>query len=499
MDFRLPIRLKGVSGEETIRAEVVHISESGVYVIAPMMLATGSEVECGIGNEGEEIAVQGTVKWSHRTLDRHGEKGQKDGGREHTQTLVALGGGRPEKPRSRPSIQGGMGIGFRNLSAEDKRRLDELRERTAIQTTPARLRFFGIPGMVSARGYYTHDGLLLETRLPFLQIGSSVRLELMDSGACHEGKIVRAELDPNTEDNIPFLRVGLEIEPQAESTQRFYLLENVDTARGKPEEPESGLDEHFHKALQTDGHDSVKSGQNADGPIRSSVSPKSGLVVYAMIAVLAAATGAGTAWYFASPEPEQTYYPPDPMRADSQSGPEQTDVQPDPTRNDLRSEPEQTDIQPAPAPTDLRSEPVRADPRSEPAAAATRAEPVDESTTAGKAEDKTDGKEVDRATDSRDVPVVTVDNDTTRIFISATGSDENMQEYRLSTPGITFNLPRAQTPVPHGNYGIHQGLVRRLWIRPFKSGIQIRVITAWASVRHTARFSSKGLEIVLLP
>ncbi len=74
-----------------------------------------------------------------------------------------------------------------------------------------------------------------------------------------------------------------------------------------------------------------------------------------------------------------------------------------------------------------------------------------------------------------------------------------MQEYRLSTPGITFNLPRARTTIPRGNYGIHQGLVKRVWIRPFRSGMQIRVITARASVRHTVRFSSKGLEIVLLP
>jgi hypothetical protein len=85
----------------------------------------------------------------------------------------------------------------------------------------------------------------------------------------------------------------------------------------------------------------------------------------------------------------------------------------------------------------------------------------------------------------------------TEIVVPMQGSAEGLARYVLTTPGIALTLPNARALVPLENYAARRPLVRRVWLRPHETGVQVRIIYPNASVRDEIRFDDRGLHVLL--
>jgi hypothetical protein len=98
----------------------------------------------------------------------------------------------------------------------------------------------------------------------------------------------------------------------------------------------------------------------------------------------------------------------------------------------------------------------------------------------------------------RQTPGVEVHGDETRVFVPVRGTAEGMTVYDLSSPGVVVNLPHGTARLPLENFGVHRGLVSRVWLRKGRSGVQVRVIFR-RRARYETDFGDGGLTVSVTP
>jgi len=317
----------------------------------------------------------------------------------------------------------------------------------------------GISDTVITQGIPTDNGVELEAEIPFLKIGSSVNFSLGDERACSQGKVINVALDTSRESAVPLLHVALKMEVVREPTKRMYYQEE----HVAPEKCE-----REHGLYGIDSRNSIYEKMSPITTFRPCVTramkpTRNRGVSHAIIALIIAVVSVWATWVAIGTDPSAV----NDTKSQTKPG----------TGRALRTavmSSERTIIK------SLSGKPstIRAETRQSAERRASANKPI---------------------IYKYDKPQISVDKDRSSVLVPLRGSDKGIREYQLSTPGIAVTLPHAQTLIPFKNYGVHRGLIKRVWVRPFDSGVQVRVITAWKKMRHHIRFVPDGLEVVLMP
>ncbi len=199
------VRLRGLGEEESVEAEIRNLSALGMFVASKRVPRPGASVFCRVILGNDRRIIKGKVAW------------------------VA-----PDAPAQHV----GAGIEFVDLCRKDSEVLRQVLDVSApsadldcpVPELVAKIdsdnlgrvevEFEGLASPVKARARITEDGLVLTTKLPFLRVGSDVKVRFSSpegttkAAASRQGRLQAVSLGATGEDGVPRLLVEL-IAPEA--------------------------------------------------------------------------------------------------------------------------------------------------------------------------------------------------------------------------------------------------------------------------------------------
>jgi hypothetical protein len=502
--FRTRLQIKEPGADRAIDARGLDLSQGGMGVRASGVCAVGSDVVCELQVDGEALSLPGVVAWATapdapepvvnrqrrptQGLFRLGNEMEGAGNgasteRPDTKTLVRLGGESAlSEPQGDPGavapLDAAMGIRFETLVAEQAQVLEDLVRDGEPITSPLQVWFSGLAEPIAARAEASAEGIRLRTALPFLALDSEVRFRL-GSDEEQYGRVVRVELSTDASHRVPRIEVAIAPEPET----------------GEPREPGAAPPRSTQSVL----------------PARASrQTPGARLLPGLAILALGAGIGAASTLIGLSPPVRHalaglSQHSTALHRADrpAAAAPVTLAVPPQdpPAQQESVAQAETPpsavlDIQPdripptdgtEPAPTALAERQVpKGGSTTEPAAlTATRVPPSEAAVTAPET--------------GLSAPQVQVLGGATRIFIPAQGSDTDISRYELSSPGVVVNLPHAHARIPLLDYPIYRGIVRRLWLREHRDGVQVRIVWRPGPAHCKVVFDEHGITLTVRP
>lgn len=191
------VRLRGLGEEESVEAEIRNLSALGMFVASKRVPEPGAAVFCRVVIGNDRRIIKGKVAWASP--------------------------GSPAEPM-------GAGIEFIDLSQKDCEVL-----RTVVQTNVTHapspdavdvvdsdslgrveVTFEGLAAPVNARARLTPEGIVLTTKLPFLRVGSNVKIRNLGatqsgSPVARQGKLQAVSLGSTGQDGVPRLLVELTV------------------------------------------------------------------------------------------------------------------------------------------------------------------------------------------------------------------------------------------------------------------------------------------------
>ena len=362
---------------------------------------------------------------------------EDQGARPATETQVSLGeSGNGSRERR------GMGIAF---EAPEEGTLSELRRIVAVRrplTSEVALDFPDQEQAVLARVEASKRGLFLRVALPILREGVQVGVRYRRPELKTRAVMGRATIDRGG--GVPVLRV--ELQPEDAAGQGSQLPGNgAESEVGSPAQGQNG-----RVAGRSAADEVTVTAPHAAALPEASRGAGTGMVVVALVG-LAVGLVLGRLW---TPEDASVHV-----------------------------------VSPAAAPASAAVAPV-AESEVQPKPAANTGTPG--------ATAAVDYAPAERGAD--EVPRVELVGHITRVRVPVRGLSEAMRIYDLSSPGVSINLPGASTPLVLDKYGVHQGLVRRVWLREEEKGVlQVRVIFTRPSVRHDVRAENGQLIVDVKP
>jgi hypothetical protein len=513
-----------------LHARALDLSEGGVRVQVHEGMPVGAEVRCSLpllGARGSDLELLGTVAWVEGTGERH-----------DTKTLVRLGAHESEPALERRS----MGLRFSPLPANDAERL-----RTAVRGATARpcdvvLALEGRSEPVTARAEPTADGLMLRAPLPVVRVGAAVGVRFASDGNSVVGVVKSVSL--GTQEGAPELRIELggrdpnAAEPASSAEQGERPSGSSGALMNPASEAEPGADADYDPdetvevfvpaaiargastgfvvavalaclalgvvigaglaqrmpALLLPRANSANQQALSSVPVaRPTVAPAAGATAPAVpeaVQAQSSTAGAGLPLTGAAAGPPLalTGQAPTAVAAGPILAP--SEATPTASAATTAADPAQPPMSPSSADQALAAAPA-ADPAA-PSAAAAAAQPA-----TGQPSD-TPVPDVEPAVEAagQGLQVSTLGR-VTRVRIPITGSGDGMRVYDLSSPGLTVNLPAADTPVRLGNFAVNTGLARRVWLRKLDVGLQVRVIYNRGAVRPEVSAQNGALTIDL--
>jgi hypothetical protein len=433
---------------EWIESRSFDLSEGGIGVMAFEGWPVGSRVRCRFELDGGVVALRGAVAWCSPEQSR----------REDTPTLVKLG-----EPRASSGPQPrAMGIRFEPPSGADGARLRNVVRKGQPLCSPVELRFEGEEEPLRARAEATADGLRLRASLPPFRMGAALqaRFPSVDEPV----RAVVRDVRVVHEDDLPELRVDLST---AEATGLVTL----------PPGARAG------EAADSDAE--ARAAERARGWELGLVSGLIGVAVGVALTL-------GLVWAVDGGE----------AKASASSGAATEAAAESVTVTDMVSKAATATAKGTVADTEPGSD-VEPGSDTEPATATVTATVA--ATDSSTETDTATGSVLDshavaaRASDERG-PAVWVSEDLTRVALPIEGDAASMHSYLLSSPGVVVELPNARTPLLLDNYGVHEGLVKRVWVRETPEGaLQVRVIFVRAAVRHEVKVEDGALVIDVRP
>ena len=195
------VRLRGLGEEESVEAEIRNLSATGMFVASARVPPPGAAIFCRVIIGNDRRTIKGKVAWA--------------------------------TPGSNAETRG-AGIEFTDISKRDSEVLRYAVDANAAETnlegpTPqvvamvdsdnlgcVEVAFEGLTAPVNAQARITPEGIVLTTKLPFLRVGSDVRLSyptlngLMPAQTRH-GRLAAVTLGPTGQDGIPRLLVELSV------------------------------------------------------------------------------------------------------------------------------------------------------------------------------------------------------------------------------------------------------------------------------------------------
>ena len=195
MAFSGFVRLRGLGEEESVEAEILNLSAAGMCVASERVPQPGAAVFCRVVIGNDRRIIKGKVAWASPGDSAH------------------------------PM---GAGIEFIDLSKKDSEVLRQVVQ-TNVAPSPqvvpvvnsddlgrVEVTFEGLPSPVNARARITPEGIVLTTKLPFLRVGSQVKIRhlgAVEGGrpGAREGKLQAVSLGSTGGDGVPRLLVELAV------------------------------------------------------------------------------------------------------------------------------------------------------------------------------------------------------------------------------------------------------------------------------------------------
>lgn len=342
--------------------------------------------------------------------------------------------------------------------------------------------FQGVREPVRARALLSEGALSLDAPLPFLELESVVGCMSVDGGGLLHGRIRSVALDAEGAHGVPHLRVAVELDEGlgADDADDAYAM----------------LHEAHEEPSRADHADTIPPA------LGSSARPGLLRVLGAVMVGLAAGAGAAYAWVGMrppQPPPAASALPALLPVVQPEVGPR---VEPPSIVIALAAESADERARSQAAQWLLASEPLApsavAPPRlldEDEAAALDEAEPIPPPEVALEAVPAAVDGQAGRS--DRGFLQVHAADTQTRVFVPMSGTADGMRRYALTTPGIAITLPNAVALAPLENYALARGLVRRVWLRRDRDGVQVRVITRHPASRVSTSFEPDGLTVVL--
>jgi hypothetical protein len=191
------VRLRGLGEEESVEAEIRNLSALGMFVASKRVPQPGAAVFCRVLIGNDRRIIKGKVAWASP--------------------------GNPDEPM-------GAGIEFIDLSNKDCEVLRHVVQTNVADAPAPEIRagmnsdqlgrveviFEGLPAPVNARARVTPEGIVLTTKLPFLRVGSHVKIRHLGAAeagrpGAHEGQLQAVSLGSTGEDGVPRLLVELNV------------------------------------------------------------------------------------------------------------------------------------------------------------------------------------------------------------------------------------------------------------------------------------------------
>lgn len=197
------VRLRGLGEEESVEAEIRNLSSMGMFVASKNVPEPGAAVFCRVVIGNDRRIIKGKVAWASP--------------------------GSLAEPR-------GAGIEFIDISKKDSEVLRHVvdanvHESTSASPTPqvvsivdsdnlgrVEVSFEGLQAPIVARAKMTPEGMVLTAKLPFLRVGSEVRVSYATRDAANrpmQGRLQAVSLGSTGADGVPRLLVELTV-PQDE-------------------------------------------------------------------------------------------------------------------------------------------------------------------------------------------------------------------------------------------------------------------------------------------
>jgi hypothetical protein len=446
---RAEVRISEPGSSRTTDATCVDLSAGGIGVNTGAARPVGSRVLCRLHIEGQTLDLPGVVAWARG----RGSAASARGERHDTKTLVRLGSDDAaaiEAQAGEPAVaesaerDASMGIAFEALAEAQAQALAALIRASDPLTSTVELKFAGLDTRVKARAEASAEGLRLRAALPFLELDSKLTVSFAGDGQTREGRIARVELDGTNEQRVPQLIVHVALVPEAEA---------ADASASPTSAPERE--------------------QGAPNALDEAAVARFAQTV-ALVALLASA-GVPAAWLLTARSAQGVAMHAAKLAPASPSRPIATEHAPQAPEPAAAAA---TVAQPASGPMVPAFPPAAA-----PATPSAPSAPLPVAAPAAAVPPPT-------------APQVTIVGAQTRVFVPMDGSAEGLHAYHLSSPGAVLSLPQAHARIRLADYPIYQGVVRRVWLRPYQSGVQVRVVWRNAAVRYELEFTDSGLTIV---
>lgn len=486
--YRAPLRIKSLRTANAIEATCLDLSQGGMRVRAPALCGVGTNVVCELEVEERRLSLPGVVAWTDpphapnngaepselqasakterpdtKTQIRLGTDSSepevgKRSGRNHTQGLYRLGEAAYSEPApaNAKAPEAAMGIRFETLSDAHAKLLSDLVRDGEPITSAVQLWFSGLAEPIRAQAHAHAAAISVRAQLPFLALDSAVRIGVAPDGEEQQGWIRSVELVTTSVERVP----RLEIEIALENAAGHALASGRERTSGS----------HRAQASQPKGR---------------------GARAWLLLATLASGAGLGAVatWFLvarpvreAATRADPELHMPAPLfaarRANSERAPTQA-AAPGALADTLAP----AALTPAPTSAAM-APPIQL-------AAATQAE--------ASAPSAPEPEPAQPAAEPQPpllaAPEVTVTDRETRIFVPMDGSDTDISRYELSSPGLVVNLPHAHAQIALEDYPIYRGLVRRVWLREHRKGVQVRVVWRQSPIRSKVIFDDHGLTL----
>jgi hypothetical protein len=193
------VRLRGLGEEESVEAEIRNLSSMGMFVASKNVPEPGAAVFCRVVIGNDRRIIKGKVAWaSPGSLAEPSGAGiefidisQKDS--EVLRNVVDASG--PEAFAASPTPQVVSIVDSDNLGSVE-------------------VSFEGLAAPIVARARMTPEGMVLTTKLPFLRVGSEVRVNYATKDAANhpkQGRLEAVSLGSTGADGVPRLLVELTV------------------------------------------------------------------------------------------------------------------------------------------------------------------------------------------------------------------------------------------------------------------------------------------------
>jgi hypothetical protein len=178
--YQTKIRLRAPGRDDSVIARVQNLSPRGVYITGAELPAAGTEVQCRLVLAGERRTLRGRVAWV-----------------------------RPASPSAAVKTPG-AGIEFLNLGQADTDLLHKLVDPGDEERQPVDVWFEGMKAPIRCQAVVAGEGVRLATRLPFMRLGSPVRVAFTTTQpALRDGTLDSVMLEPNNADGVPHLQLNV--------------------------------------------------------------------------------------------------------------------------------------------------------------------------------------------------------------------------------------------------------------------------------------------------